>query len=46
MSKLIWPPEKTFKYEFRSKKELDMEIIALDNDIEKGKDKEDNDMVI
>lgn len=34
VSKIIWPPEKTFKYNFRGKEELDLEIPLVDNEKE------------
>lgn len=32
-----WPPEKTFKYQFRNNQELDLVIPLEENSKEKGK---------
>ena len=39
MANMNWPAEKTFKYEFRPNKELDLEIPLEDNSKEKVKKK-------
>ena len=39
MANMNWPPEKTFKYEFRTNQELDLKIPLEDNSKEKGKEK-------
>ena len=36
-NRMIWPPEKTFKYKFRDDQELDLVIPLEENSKEKGK---------
>jgi hypothetical protein len=37
MANMNWPPEKTFKYQFRNNQELDLVIPLEENSKEKGK---------
>lgn len=36
-NRMIWPPEKTFKYQIRDDQELDLVIPLEENSKEKGK---------